>query len=113
MNGSGPVGKDSSTGVFARFPLPDGLCSEMPTHSRVEYGQLATAGVLLGLAMFVVGATGELAIQVHLLQVPAWEETVFFTLELLGIPLFLLSPFVFRIALPLIGDSGWRRFYGG
>ena len=74
----------------------------MPTHRRVEYGQMAKAGFLFGLALFAIGATGELAIGAHLLQVPAWEESLFFDLEVVGIPIFLLSPFVFGIALPLI-----------
>lgn len=74
----------------------------MTSHGRVSYGELTKGGFVLGLALFALGATGELAIQAHLLQVPAWEETLLFDMEVLGIPIFLLSPFVFGIALPLI-----------
>jgi hypothetical protein len=74
----------------------------MATNSRLQYSQLAKWGFLLGLGLFLGGASGELAIQLHLLQVRPWVETLLFDLEVIGIPLFLFSPFVFGIALPLI-----------
>lgn len=74
----------------------------MSSHGRVTYGELAKGGFVLGLVVFALGATGELAIQAHLLQGQAWVQTLLFGLEITGIPIFLLSPFVFGIALPLI-----------
>lgn len=63
---------------------------------------MAKAGFLLGVALVLVGASGELAIQSHLLQVQLWVETLLFDIEVVGIPIFVLSPFVFGIVLPLI-----------
>jgi hypothetical protein len=74
----------------------------MNRYSQPSYGQLAKGGFLLGVAMLLVGAAGELAISAHLLTLPAWEETLFFDLEVLGIVFFLFSPFVFGIFLPLV-----------
>ncbi len=74
----------------------------MPGHRRMSYGQMAKTGFLLGVGLFLIGAVGELAIQSQLVLVPAWEETLLFDFEVLGIVLFVLSPFVFGIALPLI-----------
>ena len=74
----------------------------MTGFTTLDYGQLAKGGFVLGLLMIVTGASGEWAIHSHLLSLPAWEDALFFDLEVLGILVFLLSPITFGIVLPLV-----------
>lgn len=74
----------------------------MHTGNRFDYPRLTKAGFLLGVGMLAVGALGELIGHVVLGGLPAWEETLFFDLEVLGILLALVSPFLFGIFLPLL-----------
>lgn len=74
----------------------------MSSYRTPDYGQLAKGGFILGLMMIVVGASGEWAIHSQILSVPAWEDALFFDLEVLGVLVFLFSPIVFGIVLPLI-----------
>ena len=74
----------------------------MSQYRSPSYGQLAKAGFLLGIAMIAVGAGGEWAIHSQTVQLAAWEDALFFDVEVLGIVLFLLSPFVFGVVLPLV-----------
>lgn len=62
---------------------------------------LTEGGFLLGLALFLVGAAGEWAADVQPLTVQSWEEALLLDLEAVGVLLFLLSPFVFGVLLPL------------
>jgi hypothetical protein len=74
----------------------------MHTGNRMDYARFAKGGFLLGLGMLAVGALGELIGHVVFGGLPGWEETLFFDLEVLGILIGLLSPFVFGIFLPLL-----------
>jgi len=74
----------------------------MSQYRSLSYGQLAKAGFLLGIAMIVVGTGGEWAIHSQIVQLPPWEDALFFEMEVLGIVLFFLSPFVFGVLLPLV-----------
>lgn len=74
----------------------------MHTGSRMDYARLAKGGFLLGLGMLLVGALGELIGHVVLGGLPGWEETLFFDLEVLGVLIALVSPFLFGIFLPLL-----------
>ncbi|SDZ96091.1 hypothetical protein SAMN04488065_1439 [Haloplanus vescus] len=73
----------------------------MGRYGDLDYPVLAKRGTLLGLAVFALGALGELAVHALALQLPAWEMTLLFDAEVLGVLLFLLSPLVFGILLPL------------
>lgn len=52
--------------------------------------------------MVLIGAGGEWMVNAQFVQLPAWEDTLFFDMEVLGVLFFLLSPFVFGIFFPLI-----------
>lgn len=73
----------------------------MPRHGDIDYPTLTKRGVLLGISLFVGGMLGELAIHTAGITVPGWEETVLFDIEVLGVLLTLLCPFVCGILLPL------------
>ncbi|MFA9515681.1 hypothetical protein ACERIT_00420 [Halopenitus sp. H-Gu1] len=70
-------------------------------YGDLNYQKLTKRSVLLGLTLFVIGALGELTLHTVGLQVPGWEELLLFDIEILGIVIALLSPFVFGIFLPL------------
>lgn len=73
----------------------------MGRYGDLDYAGLTKGGVLLGVSMFLLGAGGEWMIHSMSLQVPAWEETLFFDLEVIGLLTFAISPFLFGIFLPL------------
>jgi hypothetical protein len=66
-----------------------------------DYPTWAKRGTLLGLLLFAVGAAGELVTHALGTPLPAWEATLLFDAEVLGVALFLLSPVVFGVVLPL------------
>lgn len=70
-------------------------------YGDLDYPRLTKRSFLAGLILFAVGAVGEFAIFAAGLQIPAWEETLLLDLEILGVLICLLSPFVFGIVLPL------------
>lgn len=70
-------------------------------YGDLDYPTLAKRGTLLGFGLFAVGALGELASHALGMQLPAWEATLLFDAEVLGVALFLLSPLVFGVLLPL------------
>jgi hypothetical protein len=74
----------------------------MPQHGRTDYAFYAKAGFLLGLAMLLVGGSGELIGTALYGTLPAWETTLFFDLEVLGILVGLFAPLTFGIVLPLV-----------
>lgn len=77
----------------------------MVEYKHPSYGQLAKGGFLLGLAMLIIGAGGEVAIHSHLVSLADWVDVLLFDVEVVGVLVFLLSPFVFGIFLPLVDDS--------
>lgn len=99
-----------SVGINCSNPLPevvipfsaDNLHMHMNRYRQPSYGQLAKGGFLLGLGMFLLGAGGEWAVHATIIHVPAWENALFLDMEGIGILLFLFSPFVFGIFLPLV-----------
>jgi hypothetical protein len=70
-------------------------------YGDLDYPRLATLGFTFGLGLFVVGALGELGLHAAGVSVPAWEQTLLFDAEVVGVALALLSPFVFGVVLPL------------
>ena len=77
----------------------------MSGHGYVNHEQLAKGGFFLGLMLVVLGGAGELAANAGVLQVAAWTRTLFFDMEVLGVVLFLFSPIVFAIVLPLVSSN--------
>lgn len=70
-------------------------------YGDLDYPTLAKRGTLLGVVLFAVGALGELGAHAMGMQLPAWEAMLLFDAEVLGVALFLLSPLVFGVVLPL------------
>jgi hypothetical protein len=70
-------------------------------YGDVDYPTLTKRGVGAGLGLFAVGMLGETIGPVLFGQLPAWEHTLFFDLEAVGVLLLLVSVFVFGILLPL------------
>jgi len=66
-----------------------------------DYPKLTKAGFLLGVTLLVVGFVGEVVGRAFFGPLPGWERTLFFDLEVLGVLVGLLAPFVFGVALPL------------
>ena len=73
----------------------------MGRYGKLDYTKLTKMGFLLGVALVAVGALGELIGTSLYGSLPGWENMLFTDLEILGILLGLLSPFVFGIFLPL------------
>jgi len=70
-------------------------------YGDLDYPTLAKRGTLLGLCLFALGALGELAVHGLGVQLPAWEAALLFDAEVVGVVLFLFSPIVFGLLLPL------------
>ncbi|UPW02119.1 hypothetical protein M0R88_08485 [Halorussus gelatinilyticus] len=73
----------------------------MGRYGNPNYQWLAKTGFLLSLALFAVGAGGELTASAMHLTLPAWEDALFVDLEIIGTLGALLSPLVFGVVLPL------------
>ncbi len=73
----------------------------MGRYGNLDYSKLTKTGFFLGVALIVIGALGEMVGTALYGPLPAWENMLFTDLEILGILLGLLSPFVFGIFLPL------------
>ena len=74
----------------------------MGRYDTIDYSRYAKLGFLAGVAMFLVGAAGSLAGNAVVGSLPAWEATLLYDLEILGILTALFSPLVFGIAMPLM-----------
>ncbi|MFB6292860.1 MAG: hypothetical protein ABEH60_01185 [Halonotius sp.] len=70
-------------------------------YGDLDYPALTKRAFALGVALFLIGALGELLVSGAGLSVPQWEQTLLFDLEVLGVVIALVSPFVFGILLPL------------
>jgi hypothetical protein len=70
-------------------------------YGELDYPVLTKRSFLLGVALFGIGALGELGLSAAGLAVPEWERALLFDIELLGILIGLLSPFIFGVLLPL------------
>ncbi|NHN46297.1 hypothetical protein G9464_01610 [Halostella sp. JP-L12] len=73
----------------------------MGRYDTVDYPRYAKLGFLAGVAMFLVGAAGSFAGNAFLDTLPAWEATLLYDLEILGILTALFSPLVFGVVMPL------------
>lgn len=73
----------------------------MARYGDLDYSRLTKLGFLLGLAFLLTGATGEWAIHAADAPLPAWGDTLFFDLEVVGVLLVLFVPVVFGVVLPL------------
>lgn len=73
----------------------------MGRYGNLDYPKLTRTGFALGLALLTLGLGIELVAHGLHYQLPAWEETLLFDVSLVGLALFLLSPIVFGIVLPL------------
>lgn len=73
----------------------------MGRYGKLDYPKLTKTGFLLGVALVAIGALGEIVGTALYGTLPGWENMLFTDLEILGILLGLLSPFVFGIFLPL------------
>jgi len=74
----------------------------MAHQTNVDHAFLAKVGFLLGLTLFVIGAGGELIGHGMYGSLPAWEKTLLFDLEVVGLLIGFFSPILFGIFLPLI-----------
>lgn len=70
-------------------------------YGDLDYARLTKVGFGLGIALFAVGAGGGAAGHALFGTLPDWESVLLFDMEVLGVALALLSPFVFGIAMPL------------
>jgi hydrogenase/urease accessory protein HupE len=70
-------------------------------YGDVDYPTLTKRSVLFGLALFAIGAVGELLVHGLGVQLPRWEETLLFDAEVLGVLIVFVAPFLFGIVLPL------------
>ena len=73
----------------------------MGRYGSIDYSRYAKLTFLAGVAAFTVGAVGSVLGHGPLGTVPAWEETLLFDLEIVGILTALLGPLVFGVVLPL------------
>lgn len=69
--------------------------------TNVQYADVAKKGFLVGLALFAVGAVGEVAGHAYV-AIPAMAEGLFFGMEVVGVVLALFVPIVFGAVLPLL-----------
>ena len=73
----------------------------MGRYGDLNYQWWTKIGFLLSVAVFAIGAGGELLAATMHWSLPAWENTLFVDMEILGALGMLFVPFVFGIALPL------------
>lgn len=85
-----------------RFSTGDDPPSTVSYQSRgsLDHAAVAKKGFLLGVALFAVGALGEVVGHAYF-AVPALAEQLFFGMEVTGVALGLLVPIIFGAVLPL------------
>ncbi|RNJ27302.1 DUF7860 family protein [Halosegnis longus] len=67
-----------------------------------DYATVTKRATALGFTLFALGAGIELLTHAAGITLPAWEHTLLVDMEILGILIFAISPFLFGIALPLV-----------
>jgi hypothetical protein len=72
----------------------------MGRYGSLDYPRLAKRGLLFGLLLFAVGLLGQVVLGTSP-ATPAWELTLLFDLEAIGLVVAFFSPLVFGIFLPL------------
>jgi len=70
-------------------------------YGNVDYATLTRRSFLLGVALFAIGGLGGTAAGAMGGPLPGWEQTLLFDLELAGLVIALVTPFLFGIVLPL------------
>lgn len=85
-----------------RFSTDHDPASTVSYQSRgsLDHAAAAKKGFLLGVALFAVGALGEVVGHAYF-AVPALAEQLFFGMEVTGVALGLLVPIIFGAVLPL------------
>lgn len=73
----------------------------MGRFGNTDYADMTKAGFLLGLGLFVLGTGGEILGNTMYSTLPAWENTLFLSLEGLGILIGFFSVWVFGVYMPL------------
>lgn len=73
----------------------------MGRYGDIDYPTMTKRGFAFGLGLLLVGILGEVLLPMVAGPLPQWERTLFFDLEVLGILIGLLTPFVFGVVLPL------------
>jgi energy-converting hydrogenase Eha subunit E len=68
----------------------------------LDYARIAKLGFFAGVAMFVIGAVGEVIGRTMTAGMPAAADQLFISLEAVGVLVGLLVPLVFGIVLPLV-----------
>lgn len=68
---------------------------------QIDYAFYAKAGFLLGIALFAVGAGGEVVGHAFFEPLPDWGAMLLFDMEVLGLLIGFFSPIAFGIFLPL------------
>lgn len=72
----------------------------MGRYGNIDYPRSVKRGVLTGLFLLTVGEIGGYVADVYV-ALPAWEEVLFLDIAVLGLLIFVLSPILFGIVLPL------------
>lgn len=72
----------------------------MGRYGTIDYPSFVKRGVLVGLALMFVGEFGGYLAE-NYVSVPGWEERLFLLLAGVGLLLFVTSPILFGIVLPL------------
>lgn len=70
-------------------------------YGNLDYPRLTKTSFGFGVALFVLGALGHVAGPALFGPLPGWESVLFTDMEILGVLIALLSPFIFGILLPL------------
>lgn len=73
----------------------------MGRYDDPDYITLAKGGFFLGLALFLVGAGGEVIGHALYESLPAWENTLFLYSEGIGLLVGFFSPLLFGVVMPL------------
>ena len=66
-----------------------------------DYPKLTKRGVALGLALLAIGLGTEFVAHAIHYELPGWETTLLFDVSILGLLVFVFSPIVFGVLLPL------------
>jgi hypothetical protein len=74
----------------------------MSQSASIDHASYAKRGFQVGVALFAIGALGELLGNLFIGPLPGWEQALLFDMEVLGVLVGLLAPLVFGIVLPLV-----------
>jgi hypothetical protein len=70
-------------------------------NSRFDHAAVAKRGFVVGVALFALGAVGEVASHAYV-TLPGITQQLFFGMEVVGVALALFVPLVFGVVLPLV-----------